>query len=337
VISLQGADPRALARALAALAAGIGAVALANLAAGLYPVSVAELFRLSAGSGGVEEAARFIVRDLRLPRTLVAIGAGAGLGAAGAILQGILRNPLAAPGVVGITQGASLAVVFTLVVIPTAPATILPVAALVGAGAAAASVYLLAWSGIPSPERLILVGIGVAALATALTTVLITLGDLDRVQSALLWMVGSVHARQWGDVGVLLGWLVVLLPLALLATRTLDSLSLGDEVARGLGCRVGRARGSLLALSVALAGSAVSIAGAIGFVGLMAPHLARRLVGPVHGASLPAAALVGALLVVGGDLVGRTVAAPVEIPCGIVTAVVGAPYFGYLLYRGRRR
>jgi len=309
VISLQGADPRALARALAALAAGIGAVALANLAAGLYPVSVAELFRLSAGSGGVEEAARFIVRDLRLPRTLVAIGAGAGLGAAGAILQGILRNPLAAPGVVGITQGASLAVVFTLV----------------------------AWSGIPSPERLILVGIGVAALATALTTVLITLGDLDRVQSALLWMVGSVHARQWGDVGVLLGWLVVLLPLALLATRTLDSLSLGDEVARGLGCRVGRARGSLLALSVALAGSAVSIAGAIGFVGLMAPHLARRLVGPVHGASLPAAALVGALLVVGGDLVGRTVAAPVEIPCGIVTAVVGAPYFGYLLYRGRRR
>ena len=173
-----------------------------------------------------------------------------------------------------------------------------------------------------------------AAVAGALTTLLVTLGNVYQVQPALVWLVGSVRARGWNDFWALLPWLAVFLPLALLGARALNSLSLGDTVARSLGSRVERERGLLLLTSVALAGAAVATAGTVGFVGLMAPHLARRLVGPTHEALLPTAALLGGLLVSAADLVGRTVLAPVEVPCGIVTAILGAPYFVYLLFRG---
>ncbi len=316
--------------ALAALTAGAG---LLNVALGGHAVAPLDVVRIVAGAEATGADA-FVVRELRLPRTLVAIAAGMGLGAGGAILQGITRNPLAAPSVIGITQGASLAAVTSLVAVPAVSSTLLPFVAFGGAAAAALLVYLLAWKGGLSPGRLILVGIGVAAVASALITVAITFGELHRVQSALVWMVGSVHARGWGEVQGLLPWLLVFLPLALAGAGSLDNLSLGDEVATGLGSRVELERGLLLLVSVALAGSSVAAAGAVAFVGLMAPHLARRLVGPGHGGLLPAAALMGGLLVVAADLAGRLALAPLEIPCGIVTGIIGAPYFGYLLYRG---
>lgn len=327
-------DRRAL-PVLAILTALTAGAAMASLVLGDRTVALLDVMRAVLGLE-IDAADAFLVQVLRLPRTLVALMAGAALGVAGAILQGLTRNPLAAPSIIGITQGASLAAVTTLVLAPDVPFGLLPIMAFGGAAGAALLIYLVAWKGGLSPGRLILVGIGVAAVASALTTVLITFGDITRVQSALVWMVGSVHARSWTEVWMLAPWLAIFLPPVLLGARSLNGLALGDEVAQGLGSRVELERGLLLLASVALAGSAVSAAGAVAFVGLMAPHLGRMLVGPAHEGLIPTAALMGGLLVVAADVVGRVALAPIEIPCGIVTGILGAPYFAYLLYRGGR-
>jgi iron complex transport system permease protein len=165
---------------------------------------------------------------------------------------------------------------------------------------------------------------------------MITFGDIYQVSQALVWLTGSVYGRSWEQVFSLLPWLAVFMPIALLRFRHLNVLNLGDEVALGLGSRIELERGLLALSSVALAASAVATAGTVGFVGLMAPHIARRLVGPSHGGLLPVSAMTGGAMVVLADLAGRTLFAPIEIPCGIVTAVVGAPFFLYLLYRTRK-
>ena len=195
---------------------------------------------------------------------------------------------------------------------------------------------VLAWKDGTSPVRLILVGIGVSAVASALTTYLIVLGDITDVQRALLWLTGSVYGRDWEHVRSLSVWLLALVPLAMLGSRALNVQALGEQTARSLGQRVNLVRTWLVAVAVALACGAVAVAGAIAFVGLVAPHAARRLVGPAHEALLPVSALLGALLLVVADLIGRTVIAPSQLPVGIVTAVVGAPYLIYLLLRERR-
>lgn len=277
----------------------------------------------------------FIVMTLRLPRALAALLVGMALAISGAILQGLTRNPLADPGIVGIEAGASLAAVSLIVLLPSIGAGWLPVAAFSGALIVALLIYALAWRGGDSPMRLILVGIGLASVGGALTTLMITFGEINQVSRALLWLTGSVYGRSWDDVGPLLPWLIGFGGLALLLTRDLNALALGEDVARGLGSRVALQRGLLLITSVALAAAAVATAGTIGFVGLIAPHVARLLVGPSHEGSLPTSALLGGLLVLLADLVGRTLFAPVEIPCGIVTAAIGAPFFLYLLYRRR--
>jgi iron complex transport system permease protein len=195
--------------------------------------------------------------------------------------------------------------------------------------------YLLAWRGDSSPLRLILVGVGLSAVAGALTNVMIVFGDINQVSRAMIWLTGSVYGRTWEELWPLLPPLALFLPFALLHARHLNALSLGDEAAVGLGVRVELRRGLLVLASVALAAVCVATAGNVGFVGLMAPHIARRLVGPLHGALLPTAGMAGAALVVTADLLGRTMFAPVEIPCGIITSVIGAPFFLYLLYRSR--
>ncbi|HYG57257.1 MAG TPA: iron ABC transporter permease, partial [Symbiobacteriaceae bacterium] len=151
----------------------------------------------------------------------------------------------------------------------------------------------------------------------------------------MIWLTGSVYGRSWEQVRPVAAWLAVLIPAALAMTRHLDALALGDDVARGLGSRIEWHRGLLLLISVGLAGISVSAAGTVGFVGLMSPHIARQMVGPAHSGVIPAAGLVGGLLVVAADLIGRTLFAPTEIPCGVITAAIGAPYFIYLLYRNR--
>ncbi len=222
-----------------------------------------------------------------------------------------------------------------IVAFPSVSAAFLPPAAFGGAVVVAALLYALAWRGNSSPIRIILIGVGLGAVATALTTLMIVFGDIYDVSRALIWLTGSVYGQGWERVWPFLPWLLLFAPLAFLSSRHLNALSLGDEVAKGLGARVEVERGVLLLTSVALAGSAVATAGTVGFVGLMAPHIARQLVGPSHGGLLPTAAMTGGMLVVLADLVGRTMFAPTEIPCGIVTSAIGAPYFLYLLYGSR--
>lgn len=302
-----------------------------NLGMGEYPIPVADVVATVLGSG--PKQFDYIVNTLRLPRALVGLLAGGGLAVSGAILQGLTRNPLAAPEVVGITGGASLAAVSVVVYFPDAPLQVLPAGAAAGALTAALLTYLLAWRQGSSPLRMILVGIGMAAVAQGLVTAIITSANVLYANQAMTWMTGSVYGRSWEYLWLLAPWLIVLVPLAFGLARHLDILDLGDEVARGLGSLVERHRALLLLVSVALAGACVAAVGTIGFVGLMAPHMARRLTGPVHGGLLPIAALLGGLIVLAADTLGRTAFAPIEVPAGVITAAVGAPYFIYLLVR----
>jgi iron complex transport system permease protein len=275
----------------------------------------------------------FIIRTLRLPRTLVAFCVGVGLAIAGSISQGITRNPLAAPDIIGVNAGASLAAVALLVLFPATPVSLLPVAAFTGGLTVAILIYLLAWKGGSSTIRLILVGIGFSLIASALTQLMITFGNINNVSQALVWLTGSVYGRSWEQLFTLLPWLVVFGVLALVMARELNALSLGDEIARGLGSAIEWRRAILLVTSVALASASVATAGGIGFVGLMAPHLSRKLVGGNHEGQLPTAAMMGGMLVVISDLLGRMLFPPIELPCGVITAAVGAPFFIYLLIR----
>lgn len=303
---------------------------------GEYPVPPLAVVRTVLGLPTDNADYGFIVNTLRLPRTLVAWGVGMALAIAGTLTQGITRNPLAAPGIIGVNAGASLAAVSLIVAFPEVPIALLPLAAFLGALTIAISIYLLAWNGGSSPVRLILVGVGFSLVAGALTNLMITFGNIYDVSQALVWLAGSVYGRSWAQVFAFTPWLVIFGLLALVLSRELNALQMGDDVARSLGSRLEWQRGWLLLSAVALAGSAVATAGSIAFVGLMAPHIARQLVGPSHEGLLPTAALTGGMVVVVADLIGRLLFAPIELPCGIITAVIGAPYFLYLLIRDRK-
>ncbi len=311
------------------------AVMVINIGVGEYPIAPLDVIKTVLRRPTVSGDYDFIVNTLRLPRMLVAALVGVALGTSGAILQGLTRNPLADSGILGINAGAGLVVVTLVVVFENVSAGVIPLAAFLGAFTAALLIYLLAWRGGDSPLRLILVGIGLGAVINALITILVTFGNIDNVQQALVWLTGSVYGRSWDELWPLLGWVAAFTPIALLLARDLNALNLGEELARGLGSRIELRRGLLLLSAVALAGAGVAAAGAIGFVGLISPHIARRLVGPDHTGLLPIAALVGALTVTTADLVGRTLFAPIELPCGLITAAVGAPFFIYLLWRQR--
>lgn len=303
---------------------------------GEYPISPVDVIKTLVGIPTANGDYAFIINTLRLPRTIVAFLVGVGLAIAGTITQGITRNPLAAPEIIGVNSGAALAAVILIILLPNAPVSLLPFAAMVGALTVAILIYLLAWQGGSSPVRLILVGIGFSLVANALTNILITFGEINTVSQALVWLAGSVYGRTWAQVLALLPWIVIFGFMALLLTRELNTLNLGDEIARGLGSRVEWQRGLLLLTGVALAGASVATAGAVGFVGLMSPHLGRQLVGASHEGLLPVAAMMGGMLVVVADLLGRVLFAPLELPCGIITAAIGAPYFVYLLINRRK-
>lgn len=278
----------------------------------------------------------FIIWELRLPRIMLAILVGAALAIAGAILQSIVRNPLASPDVIGITSGAALAAVLFLVLLSTHLSIHwLPFAAMLGALIAALAVVSLSWKNGISPSRMVLVGIGLAAAMGAGTTLLIVISDDSAAMTAYVWLTGSLYAAQWKDVQGMLPWLLVTVPLCLAFTRHADAMALGDSVAEGLGVAVLRSRLVLLACSVALAGAAVAFAGGLSFVGLIAPHLAAKLVGRNLARLVPASALVGALIVLYADLLGRIAFLPKDLPAGIFVAGIGAPFFVYLLHRTR--
>ncbi|RKD25790.1 iron ABC transporter permease [Ammoniphilus oxalaticus] len=278
----------------------------------------------------------FILNTLRLPRTLLSFLVGAALGVSGLILLGIVRNPLASPDIIGITGGASVgAILFITYFMGTVSIQWLPFAALLGAALVSLVIYLLSWNKGVTPIRLILIGIGVAAAMGAIVTMFIVINETAATTKAYLWITGSLYGASWREVMSMLPWVLIFIPLSLLFSRAVNVKELGDDVAFGLGVNVQLHRLILLFISVSLAGSAVAFAGGIGFVGLIAPHMARMLVGRSFASLIPISACLGGIIVVMADTVARTAFLPLDIPAGVFTAGIGAPFFIFLLYRNR--
>lgn len=278
---------------------------------------------------------RQIIWNIRLPRTLVAGLVGICLSLSGVILQGIMKNPLASPGIIGVSSGAGLAAVIILVLLPNYYYLVTPFAFL-GALAATLLIYLLSWKNGINPMRLILSGVAVSSLLNAGINALMIFFP-DRVHGVVTFMVGGLAARTWKHFFALWPYTVVGLIFTVLAAQKLNILMLGDEVATSLGLRVERTRLFFIALSSLLAASAVSIVGLLGFVGLIVPHMTRLIIGSDHRYLVPAAGLTGASLLMACDTISRVVMDPVEIPVGIIMSALGAPFFLYLLRGGLNR
>ncbi|MFV0292997.1 MAG: FecCD family ABC transporter permease [Paracoccus sp. (in: a-proteobacteria)] len=283
-----------------------------------------------------------ILWTLRLPRVALALASGAALALAGAILQRVIRNPLAAPSILGITDGAATGVVAFLWVFSDANNNLIisvhwqPLAAIIGAIVFTLVTGILVFADPRSgPLSLILYGIAMAALAKAIMTLLIILGPIYRASQAMTWLTGSVGAAHWSDVAILSTLLAATIPLLILAARPLTQMQLDNDSARATGLTLGRAQVALILLAVILTSAAVAFVGAIGFVGLIAPHMARELAGQGRAAYLPATALIGACLVLGADILARILITPLELPTGAITALIGAPLFLTLLIRRR--
>ncbi|EJL22904.1 iron ABC transporter permease [Brevibacillus sp. BC25] len=305
---------------------------------GYIRLSPSDLLMTLIGSGTDKQS--LILFEFRLPRIVISLLIGAGLAVSGCIIQGISRNALAEPGILGINAGAGLMVMLFISFYPStsaAPVFLLPVLALIGASVTAGLIFALSYKrhkGL-SPTRIILTGIAVAAGMSAAMIVLTLKLSPDKYQFVATWLAGSIWGTNWKFVLSLLPWIAILIPYVFCKARVMNVLNLGEELAKGLGAPVGKEQLKLLAAAVGLAASCVAVSGGIGFVGLIGPHLARRLVGPKHEMLLPTSALTGALLVIVADTIGRWIMQPSEIPTGIVVAVIGAPYFLYLLARSK--
>ncbi|MGI5939958.1 MAG: FecCD family ABC transporter permease [Thermoleophilia bacterium] len=296
---------------------------------GTMQVSVSRIFEVLFSNDGSPE--RLVIWDIRLPRMIVGALVGVNLALSGAILQGVMSNPLADPTIIGISAGAGLAGIIILILFPHLQ-FLVQIAAFFGALGAAILIYILAWKGGIQPLRIILAGVAVAAFLGAGISALMVFYS-DRVHGALTFMNGSMSARSWPEVVTILPYSIVGVAASLFMSQRLNILVLGDDTARGLGLSVERTRMGLTAIAALLAASAVSVVGLLGFVGLIIPHSARLLLGTNHRLLLPGSMLLGAAVVMLSDTFARTAFSPTEIPVGIVMAVLGAPFFLYLLRR----
>ncbi|MGG1660949.1 FecCD family ABC transporter permease [Brevibacillus sp. NRS-1366] len=313
----------------------LAAVIVASIGMGSIRIPVSEVLKSLVGLG--DSTYQLVVLDLRLPRIVVSVLVGASLAVSGAILQGLVRNPLVSPDLIGTTNGATAAAVaFIAFTNGTYSIHWLPLVALIGGFFAASLTYIAAWKHGLSPFRFALIGVSISMAMGALTIFFMLSGPIYLAGQALGWMSGTVYGSSWKHVFSLLPWTLVFLVITIIHARTLNAMELGDDVAMGVGVSVERKRLTFVVISVALAAAAVGIAGGIGFVGLMAPHMARKLVGSSYGCLLPASALLGGLFVLLADLAARTLFVPLDIPAGVFTAAVGAPFFMFLLYRSRR-
>ena len=318
--------------AVAALVIAVIVVGITSLLAGSYDLAVWDIPALLSGQG--DKTALTVLWDLRMPRFVAACLVGGLLAVSGALLQGATRNPLADPSLVGVSQGASFAVVSLIVLWPNVSIWARPIAAFAGGVCAAMLIqWLSAGKRGENSLRFILVGIGVAAIISAGTSALLTYGQINRASSALGWMAGSVHTASWGPCAVLAICAALCVPALIWVVRPLTALRFGPELAIGFGLPVGRAKFGVITLAVAMAAFAVAAAGPIGFVGLLAPQMAQRLTRAGVGAHLILSALGGAVLVSAADLLGRTIAAPIQFPAGLISAVVGVPIFVLLILK----
>ncbi|MFJ4840358.1 FecCD family ABC transporter permease [Streptomyces sp. NPDC088746] len=309
-----------------------------SIGIGDFPIGLSRVIATILGRG--EQVDEFVIMDLRMPRALAGLLVGIALGVSGAITQSVARNPLASPDILGITGGASAVAVFLVTVSGgTAAAVVstvgLSAAALAGGLCTGLLVYFLAWRRGIDGFRLILIGISVTAMTEAITTWLLTAADIRDVARAQAWLVGSLDNRSWDEIRVVFWCTLVLLTVVAAAAFQFKPMHLGDEVAAGLGVRFSRVRAVLLLCAVLLAAAAVSAAGPVPFVALVAPQVAMRLT-RCPTPPLVASGLVGALLLIGSDLAARS-ALPVTLPVGVVTAAIGGPFLVYLLVRANLR
>ncbi|MFJ4711514.1 FecCD family ABC transporter permease [Streptomyces sp. NPDC088785] len=308
----------------------LAAACVAYLCVGETFVGPAEVFRVVTGRPSPDE---LVVGTLREPRMVVGLLVGAAFGIAGALIQTVARNPLASPDIIGISQGASAVTVAAMTFGLTGDAY-LPYVSVAGGVVAAALVYVFAWRGGLHATRFVLIGIGFAIALRSVTTLFMTKGDYLVAQQAQIWMTGSLNGRGWAEARPLAWALLVLLPCVAWAARAQRTVSLDDDTATALGVRLGRVRLGLVALGVVLASLATGAAGPVDFVALLAPQIARRV---TRTAQIPlvTSALLGAVIVVVGDLLARRLFSPTELPVGVLTAAVGAPYLIWLIVRGR--
>jgi len=332
--------PRTVAVLVVAAALLVLGVAL-NVGRGEYPIGVGQVLAVLFGGG--DSGQQFIVLELRLPRSLTGVLVGAALAVSGALTQTVARNPLASPDIIGFTAGASAAAVFVIVIgggfwaVGGVAATLgLPLAALAGSLVTATVIYALAWRNGVQGFRLVLIGIGINAMLLAVVQWLLMIAQVYEAARAYTWLNGSLSATGWEDVVPVGLALVVLVPAALVLAHVMGGLQFSDDTARGLGIRVDRARSGLIIVAVALAAVATAAAGPIAFVALVAPQIAQRLVGAARP-PIAASLLIGGALTVIADLVARTAFGGTELPVGIITAVLGAPYLLFLIARQGRK
>ncbi|REK77561.1 FecCD family ABC transporter permease [Paenibacillus paeoniae] len=307
-----------------------------GLGLGYSSVSYDRIIPTLLGEGSFKE--KFVLFDIRLPRILITVLAGMALALSGSILQSITRNDLADPGIIGINSGAGVAVAMFFLFVPIDPGTfvyMLPVAAFVGALLTSTLIYLFSYrksEGL-NPVRLILVGVGFSTALSGLMIVLISSAEREKVDFIAKWLAGNIWGTDWPFIIALLPWLIILIPFTLYKAYRLNLLGLSEPVSIGVGLEVQKERIVLLLAAVALAASAVSVTGGIAFVGLMAPHISKALVGPRNQLFIPISILMGGLLLLVADTVGRNLTDPDGIPAGVVVSLIGVPYFAYLLLK----
>ncbi len=273
----------------------------------------------------------FTLMEYRLPRAVLAILLGGALAISGVLVQSVVRNPLASPDILGINNAAGLVAVSVLMFLPNLAFYWMPIFAFLGGVLSFVILWIVCGFNF-RPIKMAIIGVALSALWAAISHYLMLTNPVE-INTAMLWLTGSLWGRSWSYLNVVLPWLVVLLPLPFIFCRDLDTLGLGENKASTLGVTVNKVQISVLVLAVALSTTAVAICGPIAFLGLVAPHLARRLVGGRHRTLLPAALIIGALLLQLSDILARVIDPPTELPAGILTAIIGAPYFFYLLMR----
>ena len=270
-----------------------------------------------------------IVYKMRLPRNILAALVGANLAVSGVLLQSVMKNPLADPGITGVSSGASVAAIVILLMLP-AYTNLLPIFAFLGGAMACALVYIMAWKNGLKPERIVLAGVAVNTILGGFISLLSTLFS-DKIQSAILWLNGSLATKTWADVELLAGYSIIGLIIALFLVRSTNVLQLGDEAAKNLGFNVNRTRLLISGVAVFLAAISTSVVGIISFVGLIVPHIARMLMGSDHKYTIPFSMVLGGIVLLIADTLARTVGGSIEIPVGVITSIVGGPFFLYLL------
>ncbi|WP_446715531.1 FecCD family ABC transporter permease [Bacillus sp. OTU530] len=309
-------------------------IVLISLNTGSFQIAPLQVIQTLFGYG--DYTSSLVLYEYRMPRILITMLGGIGLGISGAILQGLSRNPLADPGILGLHSGAAFGLIIFVTYFHSLDeyaAILIPLFTFLGGLLTAFIIILLTYERTKGllPIRLILTGIAVSAGFSAVTLFLSLRLNEETYTFASRWLVGNVWGRDWIHVTALFPWILVLAPFAWFQSRTLNALSLGDEVAAGLGTSVQSQRLLMMATAVGLSCASVAMVGGIGFIGLVAPHLARRLVGPMYQGFLPVAGLIGMVILVLADTVGRSIFQPNAIPAGVIVAAIGAPYFLYLL------